>query len=442
MSVANRTGTRQDGAMKSVAQFLKWMGPALMVSIAYMDPGNYGTDLAAGAGYRYALLWAVWLASGMAMLLQYLSGKLGIATEYDLSQLVRNTLSKRWAYIVSYWLAAEVAIAATDLAEYLGTVIALNLLFGIPLLYAAIFGALDVLLLLVMMGRRFRLVEQYFMLLIGILVIGILYNLVVVGIDPYQLIYHSFRPEAPNTGAFLVVVGIIGATVMPHALFVHSWLTKNKVNLLGRETVKGPEHPKDSFSSPSDKQPEKTMKEKRGIMKLHRNETIVTLTVAGLVNAGILLVAIPLFPNESLTVEGFVSGVSKIYGPLISILFVVTLLASGLSSSALGTIAGQAVMEGLIGKRWNIWARRIITRFVNVFPTTIAILLGLDPLILLVYSQVVLSLLIPLPMIPLVYYTSRKKIMGEFVNRKATVVLAVVVVSLILFFNTYLLLTL
>src|SRR5579883_1537297 len=159
-----------------LAQLLSYMGPALIVSVAYMDPGNYGTDLQGGAAYNYSLLWVVWLASGMAMLLQYLSGKLGIATGLSLPEILREKLKRR-AFIVPYWLAAEAAAAATDLAEYLGTVIALNLLFGVPMIYAAIFGALDVILLLMMMNRRFSLIEQYFALLISILVAGIFYNL-------------------------------------------------------------------------------------------------------------------------------------------------------------------------------------------------------------------------------------------------------------------------
>ena len=205
----------------SLRSFILWLGPALMVSIAYMDPGNYGTDIAAGAGFKYDLLWAAWFAGGMAMLLQYLSGKLGIASGYSLPELVRMSLVKR-RYVIPYWLAAEAAVAATDLAEYLGTVLGLNLLFGVPLLYASIFGALDVILLLAMMGRRFRLIEQYFAMLISILVIGILYNLVVIKPDLSQVAYHSVVPLASTNAALLIVVGIIGATVMPHALFVHS----------------------------------------------------------------------------------------------------------------------------------------------------------------------------------------------------------------------------
>ena len=427
---------------RSLWQFARWVGPALMVSIAYMDPGNYGTDIIAGAGYKYDLLWAGWLASAMAMLLQYLSGKLGIASGSSLPEMVKASLAKR-RYIVPYWLAAEAAAAATDLAEYLGTVIALNILFGVPLIYAAIFGALDVILLLTMMTRRFRLIEQYFALLISILVVGILYNIFVVRPDVAQSVVGSIVPLAPGSNAVTIVVGMIGATVMPHALFVHSWLTKNKMDMMGQKLNGSPRAPSMMESLESKRaHPPHSSQEKKWINRLHRRETIIALTIAGVVNAGILLVATPLFQgmgvNVNLTINSFVTGLSAIYGPLIGILFALTLLASGLTSSALGTIAGQVIMEGLIGKRWNIWARRIITRIINVFPTTLAILLGLSPLVLLVYSQVILSLMIPLPMIPLVYYTSKTKFMGSLVNRKVTIVLALITVALILFFNSYL----
>jgi manganese transport protein len=435
----------------SLKQLLLWVGPALMVSIAYMDPGNYGTDLAAGAGYKYTLLWAGWLASGMAMLLQYLSGKLGIASGHHVAELVRQSLGGRRRYVIPYWLAAEAAAAATDLAEYLGTVLGLNILFGIPLIYCAIFGALDVIILLTMMTRRFRLIEQYFAILISILVLGIFYDMFVIGhFDLAQVAYASLVPFAPDNTSLFIAVGMIGATVMPHALFVHSWLSKNKMDLLGTP-INGDRAQAASVKEMSNKAPDEPHRaysevQKRSTNRLHRNETVIALTIAGVVNAGILLVAIPLYQgngvNVNLTVQTFVAEMSQIYGPLIGILFALTLLASGLSSSALGTIAGQVIMEGLIGKRLNIWARRIITRAVNVFPTTAAILLGLSPLVLLIYSQVILSLMIPLPMIPLVYYTSKKKFMGELVNKKLTVAFAVATVALILAFNTLLLTTL
>jgi len=185
-----------------------------------------------------------------------------------------------------------------------------------------------------------------------------------------------------------------------------------------------------------------TLAEKEKTRKLHLNENVIALSVAGIVNAGILLVAIPFYPNASITIGQFVSDFSNNFGAVMGVVFVLTLLASGLSSSALGTIAGQVIMEGLIGKRWNLWARRIITRVINVFPTTAAILIGLDPLSLLVYSQVILSLMLPLPMIPLVYYTSKRKFMGELVNRRVTIIAALVTVAIILAFNAYLLLTL
>ncbi len=411
-----------------------------MVSIAYMDPGNYGTDIAAGAGFKYDLLWAAWLAGGMAMLLQYLSGKLGIVSGYSLPELVRMSLVKR-RYVIPYWFAAEAAAAATDLAEYLGTVLGLNLLFGVPLLYASIFGALDVILLLAMMGKRFRLIEQYFALLISVLVFGILYNLAVVKPDLAQTGFHSVVPFASSNAAFLIVVGMIGATVMPHALFVHSWLSKNKMDLLGKRVNEGTLGASITDSMKSANHHPYSNGEIERTRKFHLKETIIALTIASVVNAGILLIAIPLYPNPNVTVGEFVHGIGLLFGPAIAIVFILTLLASGLSSSALGTISGQVIMEGLIGKHWNVWARRIVTRFINVFPTTFAILLGLDPLSLLVYSQVILSLMIPLPMIPLVYYTSKRKFMAGFVNRRSTLVLAIVTVALILIFNSFLLYT-
>jgi manganese transport protein len=405
-----------------------------------MDPGNYGTDIAAGAGFKYDLLWAAWLAGGMAMLLQYLSGKLGIVSGYSLPELVRMSLVKR-RYVIPYWLAAEAAAAATDLAEYLGTVLGLNLLFGVPLLYASIFGALDVILLLAMMGKRFRLIEQYFALLISVLVFGILYNLAVVKPDLTQTAYHSVVPLASSNAAVLIVVGMIGATVMPHALFVHSWLSKNKMDLIGKRVNEGTLGASITDSMRPGNHHPYSKGEIERTRKFHLKETIIALTIASVVNAGILLIAIPLYPNPNVTVGDFVHGIGLLFGPAIAIVFILTLLASGLSSSALGTISGQVIMEGLIGKHWNVWARRIVTRFINVFPTTFAILLGLDPLSLLVYSQVILSLMIPLPMIPLVYYTSKKKFMAGFVNRRSTLVLAIVTVALILVFNSFLLYT-
>lgn len=383
-----------------------------------MDPGNYGTDIAGGASLNYGLLWVVWLSSGMAMLLQYLSGKIGIATELSLPEIIREKL-KRKMYVIPYWLAAEAAAAATDLAEYLGTVIALNLLFGIPMIYAAIFGALDVIIILTLATQgRFHIIERLFALFVSIIGFGYLYEIFIVKPDPSTILYHSFIPSFGGTNTILLAVGIIGATVMPHALFVHSWLTKNKAQ-------------------------KKSLEERRRMRKLHLVENVTLLTIAGMVNAAILIMAAAAFhsgnPNVASISEAY-KTLLPLFGATAGVVFLITLLSSGIASSVVGTLAGQAIMEGLLGKKVNLWLRRFITRFINVVPTTIAILLGLDPLNILVYSQVILSLMIPLPMIPLVILTRNKSLMGEFVNRNVTTLLAIVFVGIILTFNSYLLL--
>jgi manganese transport protein len=402
----------------SVVKLILYTGPALLVSMAYMDPGNYGTDIQAGASLNYDLLWVVWLSSGMAMLLQYLSGKIGIATALSLPEVIREKLKKKM-YIIPYWLAAEAAAAATDLAEYLGTVIALNLLFGIPMIYAAIFGALDVIIILTLATQgRFHIIERLFALFVSVISFGYLYEIFIVKPDPSAILYHSFVPSLAGNNAILLAVGVIGATVMPHALFVHSWLTKNKAQ-------------------------NKSLEERRKMRKFHLIENIVLLTIAGTVNAAIMIMAAAAFnptnPNVASISDAYKTLV-PLFGATAGVVFLVTLLSSGIASSVVGTLAGQAIMEGLLGKKVNVWLRRFITRFVNVIPTTIAILLGLDPLNILVYSQVILSLMIPLPMIPLVIISRNKTLMGEFVNRNITTVLSMVFVSIILSFNSYLLL--
>ncbi|HZE78532.1 MAG TPA: Nramp family divalent metal transporter [Nitrososphaeraceae archaeon] len=404
----------------SLLRLILYTGPALIVSMAYMDPGNYGTDIQAGASLNYDLLWVVWLSSGMAMLLQYLSGKIGIATGLSLPEIIREKLRKK-AYVISYWLAAELAAAATDLAEYLGTVIALNLLFGIPMIYAAIFGALDVIIILTLATqRRFHIIERLFAIFVSVIGFGYLYEIFITKPDPSAILYHSFVPSLGSPTAVLLAVGVIGATVMPHALFVHSWLTKNKTQ-------------------------NKPLEQRRKMRKLHLIENIVLLTIAGMINAAIMIMAAAAFnpnnPNVASISDAY-KTLLPLFGTLAGVVFLVTLLASGIASSVTGTLAGQAIMEGLLGKKINIWLRRFITRFINVIPTTIAILLGLDPLNILVYSQVILSLMIPLPMIPLVLLSRNKTIMGEFVNRKITTAIAIVFVGIILMFNSYLLINL
>ncbi len=383
-----------------------------------MDPGNYGTDIQAGASFNYGLLWAVWMANLMAMLLQYLSGKLGIATGKDLPELVRESLQKNVHSrfnIYLNWIGAEAAAAATDLAEYLGTVIALNILFGVPLLYASIFGAADILILLVLTRGRFRTLEYFFMLAVSILGFGFLYEITLTGLNMPQMV-QSFVSPTFGSSSITLIVGIIGATVMPHALYVHSTLTKNKLV-------------------------DRSVKEKKRFLILHTRESIFAFTIAGMVNASILIVsAVTFFPKFSdvSAVDDAYRIMIPIYGSLAAIVFAVTLLFSGLASSATGTLAGQTIMDGLLGTKINKTVRRIITRVVNVFPTTIAVLLGIDPLSLLIYSQVLLSLMIALPMIPLITFTAKKDFMGQLVNKRLTTFVAVLTGTVIVALNTYL----
>jgi manganese transport protein len=414
-----------------VREFFLYLGPALIVSMAYMDPGNYGTAIQSGALFQNGLVWTVWLASLMAMELQYLSGKLGIATGKSLPEMIRISLNSRYRTF-SYWLAAEAAAAATDLAEYLGTVLALNIIFGIPLLQAAVLGAFDVLIILAFASRRFRIIDYLFMLFVSVISIGFLYEMIVLGPNLADVAAHSFLPSL-TTKNIPFVVGIVGATVMPHALFVHSDLAKNKVRA-------------------------GTLEERRRVRKLHLTECVLTLTIAALVNVAILVTASTVLFHQfganpgcaadptacanSLTVQQAASIMGVLYGPLAALVFAITLLSSGIASSTTGTLAGQAIMEGLLGTKVNIYARRLVTRGINVFPTVIAILAGLSPLSLLVYSQVVLSVMIPLPMVPLLYYTAKRKHMGEFVNRRSTTVLALVIAGTIIALNAYLLLSL
>jgi len=377
-----------------------------------MDPGNYGTDLQGGAAFGYSLLWVVWLSCAIAMLMQYLSGKLGIATEKSLAENLREKLGRR-LFVIPYWLSAEVAAAATDLAEYLGTVVALNLLFGVPMIYAAIFGAVDVIIILALTSRKFRLLEQLFLIFVSIISFGYAYELFVIPPDIHGVLSGSFSPHFVNSNALFVAVGIIGATVMPHVVFLHSFLTKEK--------AKG-----------------KTLEERKKMRKLHLAETIFLLSIAALVNAAILLMAaVAFYPNNSqiASIAEAYKTLVPLFGASAGVVFVITLLSSGIASSAAGTLAGQVIMEGFLGKKVNVWLRRTITRFVNVIPTTLAILLGFDPLHILVYSQFILSLLIPVAVIPVVILTMSKKIMGDFVNRMITTITACVFVGIVLTFN-------
>lgn len=399
--------------------FIRYMGPALIVSVAYIDPGNFGTDISAGAQYAYALLWIVWLASIMAMLLQYLSGKLGLATGRSLAELVRQKLDSRQKTKV-YWLGCETFAVATDLAEFLGVTLGLYLLLRIPLLVSAWIAAFDVIVIFVLAGTKFRRIEIVVGTFVSIIGIGYIYEIIITKPRVTQVITGSFLPLLPAHSAALLAVGIIGATVMPHALTVHSWLAKNKLS-------KG------------------DLSEKRRLLTYHRAETVSILSVAGLVNGAILMMSAAAFNAHGIlvaTVEQAYRTLLPLFGFAAGTIFGVTLLASGLSSSTTGVLAGQSLFEGLLGTKINPWVRRIVIRVINVVPTTVAITLGQNPLSLLVYSQVILSFLIPLPLVPLLIFTRDKKLMGDFTNTRLTTLVSFAFCGVIIAFNIYFLVSL
>jgi len=408
--------TVQDyGSRSFFRNFAAYFGPALVVSVAYIDPGNYGTDIAGGASFGYSMLWVVWMASIMAMLLQYLSGKVGIATGHSLPELIRLDLKKR-AYVIPYWLASEAAVAMTDLAEFLGTVLALNLLFGIPLLYGTFLSVLDVLLILGLTGGRVRRLEYFFMVFVSIIGIGYVYEIFITGPSLGPLVAGSLIPELGSVDRLLLAVGVIGATVMPHAVFVHSALANDKIT-------------------------DSRVEVKRRAMRFHRLESIIMFTFAGFVNAAIMIMAAAAFyahGKQVATIDEAYRTLIPLFGQAAAVVFGITLLASGLSSSTTGTLAGQAIMEGMLGKKINLWARRIVTRLINTIPTTVAILSGVEPLQILVYSQVALSLMLPLPLLPLWKFTRDKNLMGSFVNKKITTVLSGVFILMIISLNAVL----
>jgi len=409
-----------------LSSYFKFFGPAIIAAVAYIDPGNFGTDISAGAGYGYVLLWAVLLANLMGILLQYLSGKIGIATTKSLSELSRESLGSR-RKTIPYWLGCETFAVFTDLAEFLGVTSALWLLTGppifpvheIPLLVSAWISAFDVFVIFALAGKKFRRIELTITTLIFAIGLGYIYEIALVKPNVASVASGLLIPTLANSGQLLLVVGIIGATVMPHALVIQSWLTKSRVI-------------------------ENTNAEKAKLLRLHRWDTILNLSVAGLINMALLIMAAAAFFVAGLdvaTINDAYKTLIPLFGLSASVVFAVTLLCSGWSSSVVGVMAGQAMFEGLLGIRVNPWLRRIVIRGINVVPTSIAITLGLDPLLLLVYSQVVLSFLIPLPLIPLIYYTSRKKFVGQFVNRHSITFLSLVVAVVIVVLNVALLYT-
>ena len=395
-------------------QLWLFAGSGLLVSVAYIDPGNWGTNISAGAEYNYDLLWVIWMASAVAMLFQYLSGKLGIVG-HSLPDLVRNKLQKKWK-ILTYWLLAEISILATELAEFLGIVVALQLLFGIPMIWGTFISLAEVVILFILFGDKLRRFEKAFVFFVGLVGLAFLYEVIITSPDLEKIVTHSVVPTFSKE-TIILIVGIIGATVMPHALFVHSWFIKGKMKQF----------------------PQLSKKQAAGY---HLFDNVLFLFIAGLINASMLIMAAAAFfglDTPVATLEGAYETLKPLFGEFSSVIFGLALLSAGIASSITGAFAGQALMDSLTNFKISVLMRRLITRVVNIIPLTMAILMGFDPLNLLVYSQVVLSLLIPLPMIPIIYFSSQRKIMGEIANHPFTTKLAWLCGLVIIGLNIYLL---
>jgi manganese transport protein len=375
---------------------LAMLGPAFVASIAYVDPGNFATNLQGGAKFGFMLLWVVVLANLMAMLIQYLSAKLGIVTGRNLPESFRSHYP-RWMSR-GMWVQAEIISMSTDIAEFLGAALALNLLFHVPLLIAGVMTGFLAFGLLELRVHGYRRFEIAITGILGLIFLGFIYETLKIG-PSASGVASGLVPHLGGTESLYLAVGIIGATVMPHAIYLHSALTQ-------------------------DRMPLRDDRERGRVLRFERTDVIIALGVAGLINMSMLAVAAQLFHTSGLTgidtIQGAHAGFANLVGGGAALAFAIALLASGASSSSVGTYAGQVVMAGFINVRLSLYVRRIVT----MIPALVVLALGVNPTDALVLSQVVLSFGIPLALIPLVILTSRREVMGVHVNRRHTTVLA------------------
>jgi manganese transport protein len=394
-----------------LARLLPFLGPAFIASIAYVDPGNFATNIQGGAQFGYELLWVILGSNLMAMLLQALSAKLGIATGKNLAEHCRERFP-RWV-VWSMWTLMELVAMATDLAEFLGAAVALNLLFGLPLWLAGILTAIITFLILGLERYGFRPLEAVITGFLAIIAISYLVELFLGRPDWVLIAHDTFIPHFTNSESILLATGILGATVMPHAIFLHSALTQ------GRVVVKKPE-------------------QQRLLFRFEIIDVVIAMVIASSVNAAMLITAASAFFKTGTnvgTLQQAYRTLQPLLGPASGIVFGVALLASGLSSSSVGTMAGQVIMQGFLHFHIPPWIRRGVT----IVPSLIVIFIGLDPTRTLVISQVVLSFGLPFAIIPLVMFTRRKDLMGTLVNKPLTTLLASMSAVLIIALNFFLL---
>ena len=395
-----------------LARLLVFMGPAFIASVAYMDPGNFATNVQGGAQFGYMLLWVVVASNLMAMLIQALSAKLGLATGKNLAEICREEYPPWLVWIM--WGLMEGVAMATDLAEFLGAAVGFNLLFGIPLWLAGLITAVATFLILGLERRGFRPLEAVITVFVGVIALCYLVETILGKPDWAQVLHGSITPRFQGGESVLLAAGILGATVMPHVIFLHSALTQ------GRIVVKEPAL-------------------RRKLYRYELVDVLVALGVAGAINAAMLIMAACTFHGTGLASSGSLEETYKTLEPLLgrsaSWVFAVSLLAAGLSSSSVGTMAGQVIMQGFLRRHVPVWLRRLAT----MAPTLVVIALGLDPTRTLVLSQVVLSFGLPFAVIPLVQFTRRRDLMGELANRPATTAVAGAIAVLIVALNFYLL---
>ncbi|MFT4034027.1 MAG: Nramp family divalent metal transporter [Patulibacter sp.] len=403
----------EDGGGRGLKRLLPFLGPAFVASIAYVDPGNFATNIAGGAQFGYTLLWVIVTANLMAMLIQALSAKLGIATGRNLPEMCREQFGRRTR--IGLWLQGELSAMACDLAEFLGAAIAINLLFGVPLLPAALITAIVTFAILALQQRGVRRFESLIAGFVAVIVLSFGAQVFLAAPNARDMA-GGLVPAFDGKDSVLLAVGILGATVMPHVIYLHSALTQRRV--VGR-----------------------TPQERRKIFRFELIDIVIALGIAGFVNASMLITAAAVLhgtpfadAGDDLTKTADALGAQL--GGHADLLFGIALLASGISASSVGTLSGQVIMEGFLQRRISLWLRRSLT----MLPAIAIIAAGIDPSMALVVSQVVLSFGIPAALIPLLWFCARPELMGDLVNRRSTTIIAGLIAAVIVVLNVVLLL--
>jgi len=397
------------GESRGLRGLWPFLGPAFIAAVAYIDPGNFATNIAGGAKYGYLLLWVVLSANLMAMLVQTLSAKLGIATGRNLPETCRDNFSRPVS--MALWIQAEAIAMATDLAEVLGAALGLHLLFGMPLFPAGLLAGAGAFGILALQRYGFRRLEAVIAGMVGVIVVAFGFEVILAKPDPEGVVTHLFVPRFDGSESVLIAAGILGATVMPHVVYLHSALTQNRI-------------------------PGRNEEEKRRIQRFERIDVIIAMTIAGFVNMSMLAIAAAVFFGLGIeSIEDAYSSFESELGLGAAVLFGIALLASGFSSSSVGTMSGQVVMQGFIRRQIPLFLRRAIT----LAPALIILAIGVDPSRSLVISQVVLSFGIPFALVPLVIFTSRRDLMGSLVNTRVTTIAAWAIAAVIICLNVFLL---